>query len=110
MKKNGKSSKNIQICGYCFGILNDDNTEFVSIGYVSDIHYNAGNIIIYTIDNFRNNGYGKAIVSAICKECRINNIIPIYWVEKNNYSSIKLASAVGFKINNKEIVFATEKL
>lgn len=75
---------------------------------MSDIHYNAGNIIIYTINDFRNNGYGKAIVSKICRKCKENNIIPIYWVEENNLSSIKLANNVGFKINNKEIVFATK--
>lgn len=96
--------------GLCFGILDSKNYEFVSIGYISNINYNAGNIIIHTQENYRNKGYGKKIVYAICNECKKNNIIPIYWVESNNKSSVELAKNIGFNVRCKETVFAISNL
>lgn len=83
-------------------ILKDD--KVASLGYVSDIFYGFGNIVIQTIDEHRNCGYGKKVVEAISRECLNNQIIPIYWVNKNNEFSIKLAESLDFKKVSEEFV------
>ena len=84
------------------GIIEDN--KIVSMGYISNINYGMGNIIIQTVDKYQNKGYGKMIVEKISREALKNNILPIYWVENKNIFSIKLAKSLGFKKISDEIV------
>lgn len=87
---------------YINGILKDES--IASMGYISNIENHGANIIIQTKDNYKNNGYGKSVVSKICNDVLDDNLIPIYWVETNNIPSINLAKSLGFKPMVKEIV------
>ena len=87
---------------YLNGIIEDN--KFVSVGFVSNIDENGANIVIQTKDKYRNRGYGKAIVEKISRDLLEDNIIPIYWVNKENKASIQLAESIGFKKEADEIV------
>ncbi|MBO4293389.1 MAG: GNAT family N-acetyltransferase [Clostridia bacterium] len=87
---------------YLNGIIEDN--KFVSVGFVSNIDENGANIVIQTKEKYRNKGYGKAIVEKISRDLLKHNIIPIYWVNKENKASIKLAQTLDFKKEAEEIV------
>jgi len=85
-----------------------ENDKIVSYCKVSDIDYNGGNLTIYTDPRYRNKGYGKLVTIGAVKWCYENNILPIYWVDEKNTSSISLAKALGFKVKSEEIVVGTD--
>ena len=64
----------------------------------------GANIVIQTKEKYQNKGYGTAVVEKISNDLLENEIIPIYWVNKNNKESIKLANKVSFKVKASEIV------
>lgn len=87
---------------YIYGIIDDE--KFVSIGFVSNIDENGANIVIETKEKYRRKGYGKAIVEKISRDLIRDNIVPIYWVNKENIASINLAKSLGFVKIADEIV------
>lgn len=94
--------KQIKRYKYLNGIVKDG--KIVSLGFISNVDYNGANIVIQTKEKYQNKGYGTAIVEKISNDLLENEIIPIYWVNKNNKESIKLANKVGFKVKASEIV------
>lgn len=92
----------IKKCKYINGIIKDN--KFVSVGFVSNINENGANIVIQTKEEYRNKGYGKLIVEKISRDLLKDSIIPIYWVNKNNIPSIKLAESLEFEKGAEEIV------
>ena len=103
-EKNYKENKwkKIKKYKYLNGIIKDN--KIVSLGFVSDIVHNGGNIVIETKGEYQNRGYGKAIVQKISNDLLNDGIIPIYWVNINNKPSINLAKKIGFEVNALEIV------
>ena len=97
-----KKWKKISDFKYIYGIVRDN--KIASLGFVSNIDYNAGNIVIQTKDYYQNRGYGKKIVEKISRSLLKHNIMPIYWVNIENKASIKLAEDIGFKKQCTEIV------
>lgn len=88
---------------YIYGVIEDN--KFVSIGFVSNIDENGANIVIETKEKYRKKGYGKAVVEKISRDLIRDNIVPIYWVNKENIASINLAKSLGFvKIADELIV------
>ncbi|WIV11539.1 GNAT family N-acetyltransferase [Proteiniborus sp. MB09-C3] len=81
-----------------------EGKKIVSACKISDIDFGGGNIAVWTDSNYRNKGFGKAVVSEAVKWCINNNILPIYWVDSENTASINLAKNLGFEIRAKEIV------
>lgn len=94
--------KQIKRYKYLNGIVRDG--KIVSLGFISNVDYNGANIVIQTKEKYQNKGYGTAIVEKISNDLLENEIIPIYWVNKNNKESIKLANKVGFKVKASKIV------
>lgn len=78
--------------------------KIVSLGFVSNIDYGGANIVIHTLEAYRNKGYGKSIVEKISKEVLLDGIMPIYWVNEENVFSIMLAESLGFITLAEEIV------
>ena len=101
-----KKWKEISKNNFLKGIIKDN--KIVSMGYISDINYGMGNIVIQTIEEYQNRGYGKMVVEKISQEALKNSILPIYWVENKNIASIKLAESLGFKKVVDEIVVYKE--
>ena len=91
--------------GRQFVILDKD--KIVSYCKVSDVDFNGGNLTVYTNENYRNRGYGKLVSISAIKWCYDNRIIPIYWVDEKNATSVALATGLGFKIMSEEIVVGT---
>ena len=67
------------------------------------------NIVIQTEDDYRNLGFATKVVEKIAIECFNKGVIPIYWVNKDNDASSRVAKKTGFKILSKEIVIKIEK-
>ena len=82
--------------------------KLASLGYISNIFFNAGNIVIQTIDDYRKCGYGKKIVEKISRDCLQDAILPIYWVNDKNIPSINLAESLGFRKMATELVVKYE--
>lgn len=101
-----KKWKEISKNNFLKGIIKDN--KIVSMGYISNINYGMGNIVIQTIEDYQNRGYGKMVVEKISQEALKNSILPIYWVENKNIASIKLAESLGFKKVVDEIVVYKE--
>lgn len=101
-----KKWKEISKNNFLKGIIKDN--KIVSMGYISNINYGMGNIVIQTIEEYQNRGYGKMVVEKISQEALKNSILPIYWVENKNIASIKLAESLGFKKVVDEIVVSRE--
>ena len=101
-----KKWKEISKNNFLKGIIKDN--KIVSMGYISNINYGMGNIVIQTIEEYQNRGYGKMVVEKISQEALKNSILPIYWVENKNIASIKLAESLGFKRVVDEIVVSRE--
>ena len=101
-----KKWKEISKNNFLKGIIKDN--KIVSMGYISNINYGMGNIVIQTIEEYQNRGYGKMVVEKISQEALKNSILPIYWVENKNIASIKLAESLGFKKVVDEIVVYKE--
>lgn len=80
----------------------EDNT-IAARGLISDLYGKGGNIVVYTMPNYRNKGYGKEVVKACINWCVNHQILPIYFVEKENTHSIQLAESLGFIHKNDEI-------
>lgn len=87
---------------YINGIIKDN--KIVSLGFVSNIDCGGANIVIQTVEGYRNNGYGKKIVEKISRDLLRDGVLPIYWVNEKNTCSIKLAESIGFKTEAMEIV------
>ena len=85
-----------------------DKSKIVSYCKVSNIDYNGGNLTVYTQEKYRNRGYGKSVSIEAIKWCDDNGIIPIYWVDEKNATSVALAKSLGFKIMSEEIVVGTK--
>lgn len=58
-----KKWKEISKNNFLNGIIKDN--KIVSMGYISDINYGMGNIVIQTIEEYQNRGYGKMVVEKI---------------------------------------------
>lgn len=55
-----------------------------------------GEISVNTNPNYRRQGFGRSVVSAMSQYILDRGIIPLYLVAENNEASIKLAETIGF--------------
>lgn len=83
-------------------ISNDEKID--SIAYISDVFNGGANIVVNTDEKYRNQGYGKSVVTEVCNYAIDNDLIPIYFVNKENKASVKLAESLCFKIIATEVV------
>lgn len=90
-----------------FAIIKDE--KIVSSCKISDIYCNGANLFVFTDESYRGFGYGKEVVNLAITQCLKNNLLPIYFVEKNNLASINLAKSVGFEQKNEEISICFKK-
>jgi RimJ/RimL family protein N-acetyltransferase len=93
--------------GRYFAII--ENDEIASSSFISDIDNQSGNIVVSTQAEYRNKGYGKAVVTRVTEWCIQNNIRPIYLVDTNNTPSVRLAEGLGFVTKAREIIVSTYK-
>jgi len=83
--------------------------KIVSMAYISDTYNNGANIVVNTDEKYRNLGYGKNTVTMVVNTTIDKKYLPIYFVNKENVSSIKLAESLGFKYISEEIVLCLKK-
>lgn len=76
-------------------VIIKDN-RIASRAFISDIYVNAGNIVVFTKDEYRNNGYGKEVVKGCIEWCFKKDILPIYLVEESNKPSLNIPLALNF--------------
>lgn len=100
-----KSKEELIYQGRVFGYIHND--KIVSWAEVSNIDFNGGNIVVNTVPEYGNLGYGKCVVAEAAKWCLNNNLLPIYWVDSLNTPSLNLAQSIGFKIMSEEVVVST---
>ncbi len=81
-----------------------DDGIILSEAVITEVEYSGGNIAVGTHDDHRRKGYGKAVVHRAAAWCLQNDIVPIYWVRKDNAASIALAKSLGFTIKHEEII------
>ncbi len=84
-----------------------EGQKIVSYGKVSNVDFGGGNLVVFTSEQYRNKGYGKAVASETIRWCLEYNVSPIYWVDSNNLSSITLAKSLGLQVMAEEIVVGT---
>lgn len=93
--------------GRVFVVLEEE--KIVCTARVSDIDCGGGNIAVWTDEQCRRKGYGRAVVSYAAKWCYENGILPIYLVHKENEPSVKLAERIGFKKFSSEYIFSERR-
>ncbi|SDD56638.1 GNAT family N-acetyltransferase [Sporomusa acidovorans] len=81
--------------------------RILSWAEISNIDFSGGNIVVNTVPEYRNLGYGKLVVSEAARWCFQNNVLPIYWVDLLNNNSLRLANRIGFKKMAEELVVST---
>lgn len=64
-----------------------------------------GEISVNTNPNYRRQGYGRSVVSAMCQYLLENGRIPLYLVAETNEASIQLAQNAGFVATGHHQVF-----
>jgi GNAT superfamily N-acetyltransferase len=79
-----------------FIVVKDET--ILSEAYISDIYASGCNIVVNTYKDHKRQGYGKEVVKACINWCLENDLLPIYWVEESNVSSIGLAEGLGFEL------------
>lgn len=85
------------------------NDKIVSMAYTSDIYGEGANIVVSTNEKYRNNGYGKDSVTNLTNPIIKKGLLPIYFVNKENNISIKLAKSLGYENMATEIVLCVNK-
>lgn len=90
--------------GRVFGLL--ANNTIVSLSSISDIVCGGGNLTVSTQSKFQNKGFGKIVLASATKWCIDNDVLPIYWVNKKNILSIRLALSIGYQPEIEEVVFS----
>lgn len=78
------------------------DNKIVSSCKISDVYCDAANLYVFTDEKYRKRGFGKNVVSMAIKYCLNNNLLPIYFAETCNLSSIALATSLGFTLQSKE--------
>lgn len=87
-----------------FVILEDNS--IAATAFISEIYSSGCNIVVYTSPNYRKKGYGKEVVKACINWCQRNNLLPIYLVEEDNLSSIKLAESLDLELKSHEWIIS----
>lgn len=77
-----------------------------STAFISDIYSSGCNIVVYTPPNYRQEGYGKEVVKACVNWCQENNLLPVYLVEEENLSSIKLVESLALDLKSHEWIIS----
>lgn len=88
--------------GRYFAVLIDG--KIASRAWVDPVECKGGNIGVVTEPMQRKKGYGRLVVYKAVKWCLENDIVPIYWVDVTNTTSVKLAEDLGFKKMSDEII------
>lgn len=86
-------------------VVTKDN-RIASRAFISDIYINAGNIVVFTKEEYRNNGYGKDVVKGCIEWCLKKDILPIYLVEDSNKPSLSIPPALNFTKQADEFIIS----
>lgn len=84
----------------------EETNKIASIGFISEIRAGGGNIVVMTMENNRNKGYGKEVVKGCINWCIENNVLPIYLVEDKNHISKRIPESLGFIKICEEIIIS----
>lgn len=84
------------------------NGNIISYCKISDIYFGFGNIVIFTNENFRNQGLATTLLNLLLIKCEEKNIFPLYMVDSKNIASVHLAKKLGFSIVSQEVVMSKE--
>lgn len=84
------------------------NGNIISYCKISDIYFGFGNIVVFTNENFRNQGLATTLLNLLLIKCDEKNIFPLYMVDSINVASIHLAKKMGFSIVSQEVIMSKE--
>lgn len=76
------------------------------IGYcgISDTMCGFGNVVVFVEEEFRRKSIASKMLSNLMIMLDLNNIIPVYWVDKENKESVRLAEKCGYVRVLREVV------
>ncbi len=83
-----------------------DKDQVASMAKVSDICFNGGNLVVYTHEEYRQKGYGKALINSCILWCQEKKLLPIYLVVSSNKPSISLAASLGLEKFSEEVILS----
>lgn len=83
-----------------------DNEKVSAIGFISEITCGGGNVVVFTLEDFRNKGYAKEVIKGCINWCIGNEVLPIYLVEDTNVYSKRIPEALGFKKISEEWIIS----
>ena len=66
------------------------------VEYADDVHPISNIVSVYTLPNYRQRGFGKAVVSACTTDALSRGKIPTYSAEVENVASLRTCMAVGY--------------
>lgn len=81
---------------YNFGIF--ENGKLIAYSSFRMFGENICDPGVLVHPQYRAKGLGKAVISALCEYCFINDIIPMYRVFEDNISSKKIPQSLGFQL------------
>lgn len=84
------------------------NGNIISYCKISDIYFGFGNIVVFTNENYRNQGLATTLLNLLLIKCEEKNIFPLYMVDSKNIASIHLAKKLGFSIMSQEVIISKE--
>jgi hypothetical protein len=80
-----------------YGMIQEN--QIVAIAETSvDIGTCAAIQQVYTLKQYRGQGFGKSMVSTLSEILIEQNKMPVYWVSEQNISSIKMVQKLGFEL------------
>lgn len=84
------------------------NGNIISYCKISDIYFGFGNIVIFTDENFRNQGLATTLLNLLLIKCEEKKIFPLYMVDSKNTASVHLAKKLGFSVVSQEVIMSKE--
>ena len=89
--------------GIVAGAIVDDQLVSIAHTYAeTDLHADVG---VFTIEQYRGNGFATAASSLVAREIQAGGKVPVWSCGEDNYASLRVAQKVGFtKVDNRTYV------
>ena len=93
-----KSCSELLTEGVIAGTIIDNN--LVAIAHTSAFSKNYADVAVYTLSDYRGQGFAKAAAILVCDKLIKQNLTPVWSCGEDNFPSIKIAKNLGFEYFN----------